>query len=464
MTVSRTADRLIAVKQVPPGRASDIEREAATLKRLAHPGVVRFVNVAETRDGGQALHTEFVSSDTWATRALIDPVERAQGVAALADVVADLHDLGIAHCRINPSHVLYGEDDRPVLCGLRLAAEATPENRGADLVALADLCCDPALERGPLAGKLSALADAARAGRLSTRELARRLDLLVNKRATAAQPGPVAGNGAGRRQGERSRRRSIVLVAAVLTASAVVLAAGMWSRRSQTVSTPATITDAAAVPPSATGGPTGSAPATPTDAVAVADSGGTSAADPPSPGGSTGADAATFGATATDPAADSGPSVPGAPGPGAAVEPSTAEPSPAGGSTSSGLSPVASAPLLPPIQVAADRRPVEGYAASRSATILEHGDILYGIGAPGDFVQTGDWDCDGQPTPAIIRPSTGHVVLFDAWPGPGQSISMPVRWEVDAPTGAEVVEHNGCDLLRVYTPSGSRLFDPMEHQ
>ena len=79
-------------------------------------------------------------------------------------------------------------------------------------------------------------------------------------------------------------------------------------------------------------------------------------------------------------------------------------------------------------------------------------------------MQTGDWDCDGQATPAIVRPSTGHVVLFDAWPAPDQSISMPVRWQVEAPTGAEAVSHGSCDLLRVYTTAGSKLFDPSEGQ
>ena len=128
---------------------------------------MRFVDVVDTPDGGRALHTEFVSSDTWATRPLTDSTERAAGVAALAAVVADLHDLGIAHCQLSPAHVLHGEDDRPVLCGLRLAAEASLSNRHADLVALADLCHDPGLEGGPLIPKLLSLADATRAGRLS---------------------------------------------------------------------------------------------------------------------------------------------------------------------------------------------------------------------------------------------------------------------------------------------------------
>ena len=97
------------------------------LKSLDHPGVVRFIGTVDTPDGGRAMHTEFVSSDTWATRPLTDPAERAAGVAALAAVVADLHDLGIAHCQLSTAHVLHGEDDRPVLCGLRLGRGGQPQ-------------------------------------------------------------------------------------------------------------------------------------------------------------------------------------------------------------------------------------------------------------------------------------------------------------------------------------------------
>ena len=120
--------------------------------------------------------------------------------------------------------------------------------------------------------------------------------------------------------------------------------------------------------------------------------------------------------------------------------------------------------LLSPTMSGTDRETTTGSAGHEVGTVLEHGGRLYGVGAPGDFVETGDWDCDGEPTPAIVRPSTGDIVLFNAWPAPHQSIAMPVRWEVDAPTGTEAVAHGACHLLRVYTPAGSRLFDPMEAQ
>ena len=438
MTVSRSADRLIAVKQVPAERAGDIEREAGMLKRLHHPGVVRFVDAVDTPGGGRALHTEFVSSDTWATRPLTDPAERAAGVAALAAVVADLHDLGIAHCQLSPAHVLHGEDDRPVLCGLRLAAEASLSNRHGDLVALAELCHDPGLEGGPLIPKLLSLADATRAGRLSARELARRLDLLLAKRSTAAEPIRAVGHGSGARLKNRSRRRSLMVAGALLAASAGALAVGIWSRGGQATSTPATIIDGAE-PRDETGNQAVGPAATGDTAAAVGLAASPTLASP-EPG-------------------FSAPMVPGSVGRSFGVAPDRV-----GGSVGGDPGSVPSGSPLPPTADFDDRGLPKNPSGNETGAVLEHGGHRYGVGAPGDFVQTGDWDCDGQATPVIVRPSTGHVVLFDAWPTPNQSISMPVRWQVEAPTGAEAVSHGSCDLLRVYTTAGSKLFDPSESQ
>ena len=516
VTVSRSGDRLIAVKQVPAAHVRNIEREAETLRRLDHPGVVRFVDLIETPDGGRALHTDFVNSYTWATRPFTDPTERAAGVAVLADVVADLHDTGLAHGQIDPSHVLHGDGDQPVLCGFRQATEATRDNRRQDLVALADLCHHPAQEPGPLAGKLSALADEARAGRLDVRELARRLAMVSDKRPAAVIPARAGRDRVDGPRSKRFQRRSLVVAAAVLGASAAVLATGVWTRGGQATSAPVTVVAGAAPPAvqasmevgetSEPGGGEATDVASPPIAVAAdsapaitentatgADTAATRGSFPPNPAVATSehpTDPADYGASSPpDPSAATGehptdPSatraspppntaaatgehptataatpasmIPGMFGPGV-----TAGPGLAGAVVGGAVNSAAGASLLPPTSSGGDRPPPDGLAGHEPGTVLEHGGRLYGVGAPGDFVETGDWDCDGEPTPAIVRPSTGDVVLFDAWPAPRQSISMPVRWEVDAPTGAEAVAHGFCDLLRVYTSAGSRLFDPM---
>ena len=423
VTVSRHGDRLIAIKQVGAERASEIDREARLLQRVDHPSVVRFVDLVETPDGGRALHTEFVSSDTWATRPLTDPAERAAKMAALAAAVADLHDVGLAHLRLAPGHVLHGEDDRPVLCGLARAGEATPDNRHADLAALADMCHDDDVARGPLASKLSSLADAARGGRLSARDLARRLDQLLAKRAPRPEPRPGAEPGRFDRI-RRAPRRAVHAGAALLVVAAGVVALIGWT------------------------------------------------SSRPSP--------AETGVAPAAPAASRDQAVP-APGPGAAPAAPTASrdqavpaPGPNGLATDAdSLQPVDSAPSMDAAS------PVLGHAlggdlprpdgpapveVDSAGAVLEHGGRKYAIGAEGDLVATGDWDCDGDATPAIVRPVTGDVVLFDGWPGPGETLSMPVRWNVETPVGVEVVHHDSCDLLRVLTASGSQLLDPRRMQ
>ena len=415
VTVSRSEGGLIAIKQVPAERAADIQREADLLRRLDHPGLVRFVDLVETADGGRALHTEFVNSDTWASRPLADPAERASGMAALAAVVADLHQLGVAHLRLTPPHVLHGENDLPVLCGLTSAAEATPENRHTDLAALADLCHDPALGRGALSGKLYSLADAAREGTLSARELARRLDTIATKRPTRAAPVRVAGGGVLESIKRRCRPMPLLRAGAVVVA---VLAAFVIGSRSGDPEPP----------------PGAAAPAQDEalDEVAGASQNLLDEYDPVN-GTSPVAEAELI--SKRDP---------------------TAQPEPVSErDLIAEADPVAMPdPITEPGRIAV--------SVQEAAAVIEHGGRRYAIGATGDFVEVGDWDCDGQATAAIVRPSTGGVVLFDAWPGPGETISLPERWSVDSPTGADAVAHGQCDLLRVYTTAGSKLFNPGE--
>jgi len=464
---------LIAVKQVRAAHARDIEREAETLQRLDHPGAVRFVDLVETPDHGRALHTEFVSSDTWSTRPITDPAERATSVAAVAEVVGDLHDMGFAHCQIDPSHVLHGDGDRPVLCGFRQAAEATPENRRGDLVAIADLCHDPTMEQGPLVTKLSDLADAARAGRLDVRELARRLAMVPDKRSTASELDQTAANATGRGQRARPKKpkkRLLVVAAAVLCAAAVVAAAGIRSRGQQAIA-PVTITDGAAPlsdPPSDPAGESLVAGVT----QAPGRAGAAPATSPGSPSATAGAStlasmipaipADGIAARPRPPGGNAGAGAPASMIPGIPADGIAARARPPGGNAGGVLNSTTGGSVPSPTSGGPDRELPTGNAGHEVGAVLEHGGHFYGVGAPGDFVETGDWDCDGEPTPAIVRPSTGDVVLFNAWPAAGRAISMPVRWEVNTPVGVEAVVHGSCHLLRIYTSAGSKLLDPME--
>jgi len=80
------------------------------------------------------------------------------------------------------------------------------------------------------------------------------------------------------------------------------------------------------------------------------------------------------------------------------------------------------------------------------------GDHRYRVGRPGDRRFVGDWDCDGEDSPALYRPRTGEAFVFDRW----ADGAAPSRVEqLDAGADADVVtDGHGCDHLvtRVSSP------------
>jgi eukaryotic-like serine/threonine-protein kinase len=113
----------------------DVERlrhEATVLRRAQHPGVVELVACREV-DGVTTLCTRFVGAHSLETSPPMVAEQAAATMAKLATTVADLHRLGIVHGRIDPSHVLLGPSGRPVLCGFTGASahtEVPPEGPG----------------------------------------------------------------------------------------------------------------------------------------------------------------------------------------------------------------------------------------------------------------------------------------------------------------------------------------------
>lgn len=480
VTISRSEDRLIAVKQAPAERAGEIEREAEVLRRLSHPGVVEIIDLRYGDDGAAALHTEFVGSDNWATRPLTDPVVRAGAAAALAAVVADLHDIGIAHRNLDGSHVLHGGGDRPVLCSFGRSGDAGPEHRREDLVALADLVWDETLAPGPVTGKLANLAASTRAGRLGARELARRLDRLVGD-SDLKPKGPRPGQGLGSDKKpepgpRRRRRRAVPATAAGLAVMAVAFTVVLGgSAGGQDPAGPA----AAVSSTDEDGGrPPGSAdqPLDLTGVSADASDGGSIAtaaesADAAAAGGA----AATSDTAATDRATDhtatGGPTtgraatetsgfavVGGVPGHTATGGPTTGRAA-TGGAATGGAATGAADPAYA-------NRPAtdsDGSAEPAAGLIHDRDGRRYAIGTEGDLVVIGDWDCDGVATPAIARPGTGQVAMFDRWPPPEATISesdASARRVVDDLIGVELERGDGpgtCDRLRVHTATRSHL-------
>ena len=483
VTISRSEDRLIAVKQAPAERAGEIEREAEILGKLSHPGVVEVIDLHRGGDGAAALHLEFVGSDNWATRPLTDPMARAGAGAALAAVVADLHDIGVAHRNLDGSHVLHGGDDRPVLCSFGRSGDASPEHRREDLVALADLVWDEALAPGPMTGKLADLAASTRSGRLGARELARRLDRLVGAPdqkpkgsqklkgnrpgpAIAAGPGPAQprtgqGLGSDQRPDPGPRRRALTATAAGLAVMAVVLTGLLGgSAGGHDRTAPAAAASAAGDGRDQLPGPADQPLGLEESSadVPATETGETAGATPAEPGKTAGETAsAEPGRAAVD---KSGSAAPGRTATRVSDSADTSQLTGTPDSAGTG----GAATGAPDFADASQPANEPGDSAEPAAGLIHNREgRRYAIGAEGDLVVIGDWDCDGEATPAIARTSTGHVVLFDRWPSPGATISesdASARRVVDDLIGVELEradEPGGCDRLRVHTATRSHL-------
>lgn len=76
------------------------------------------------------------------------------------------------------------------------------------------------------------------------------------------------------------------------------------------------------------------------------------------------------------------------------------------------------------------------------------GGLRFAVAQPGDAVAVGDWDCDGEATPAVLDPATGDLFVFDAWPtSPGGTLTVGARAAVPGAVAATAtdVDGDGCD-------------------
>jgi tRNA A-37 threonylcarbamoyl transferase component Bud32 len=147
MRVERHDDLVVKVAESRPDRRR-LEQEAAVLSAVAHPGVVRLVAVddSEDPDGPGRLSLQRVAGPSLAEIGPQPETLIAGWGAALATVLADLHDLGYVHGDVRPEHILIDGQGRPVLCGFgsarRLPAGEARTAMEADVRALADLVRD----------------------------------------------------------------------------------------------------------------------------------------------------------------------------------------------------------------------------------------------------------------------------------------------------------------------------------
>ena len=180
-------------RRVGPDGRDRLCRTAAHLERAAHPGVVRVVASRPWEDGWE-LVTEHGGLPVAAARWTSADDVAVLG-AAVATILADLHEREVVHGRLDASRILIGRSGTPVLCGL--AAPAGPGEvaaRPADDVAdLGRVLRD--LLAGVDAPGASEASGVSTHGRVGCAPLGARGD---RRRAAVA---PADGSAAGRRAG-----------------------------------------------------------------------------------------------------------------------------------------------------------------------------------------------------------------------------------------------------------------------
>lgn len=241
---------------------SDEERrrlgtEAAVLRLVAHPGVVRLACEEGAANGeGAAANGQDGPVPAGPDRLILhrvpgtplsevppQPPELVAGWgAALATVLADLHALGVVHGAVGADHVIIDDQGRPVLCGFGSARRLTADDHGreasVDVSALAGVllaCLEPGeaalrrlLVRWAAGRQRSAPDPASLARSLVARVPEARVDTPAP--AGPAQPAAAAGpasTGDRATAGERLRSAPAVIISAHPRLVAGALAAGI---------------------------------------------------------------------------------------------------------------------------------------------------------------------------------------------------------------------------------------------
>ena len=104
-----------------------------------------------------------------------------------------------------------------------------------------------------------------------------------------------------------------------------------------------------------------------------------------------------------------------------------------------------------------DRRDVDGDGCAEEIRIVPGfvsvDGTRYPVGAAGDQVAVGDWDCDGIATVALAQPG-GRVYLFEAWPQEEPLVGMLVA-ELPPPVELAGVARGACNELTVRYSEGT---------
>jgi hypothetical protein len=433
VTVALDAEGPIAVKTATG--ADDIARlrlEAERLERAAHPGLVLVVGPAPREDVDEA-QSDIQADVELRTRFAGDPVSHWTGSvasvaglgAAVAATLADLHDIGVVHGRLDPTHILVGDDGRPRLCGLSHLGGAEPHD---DVAALGRVL-GQVLERATAERRRSRpwLRGSGAAHRRALEQvIGRTLDPVPSRRPNArllattilaAVPG--AELPAGRPPSPRPERTYVPPDEELLDLvfSHELTDDERWAQAF------------------------GDDPPEPAEAV-----------DPePSPArderSSRARVAAGSGAVAVAAIAAGAMYVGGWGSRGSAARPDIVQPTTPAGH--------AECPA-----VAAPAADVDGDGCPEALVVgggtVSAGSVRWTLGEPGDLIAVGDWECDGRAAPALLRPATGDVFVFPGWAGESEPLTVAAR---DRLRGAVAIRgepaEDGCDDLVIDLGSGA---------
>lgn len=380
VTISTLVDELdgqaVVVKAASGASVDRLVREAERLRRASHPGVVEVI-----ASGPSAQGWELVTAH--AGRSLETGPPGVGGLAhlcaSLAATVADLHDLGVVHGRIDRSHVLRGEDGRAILCGFGPGSDGPPPTPSDDVAAIGHLLT-ALLGSAPVAEVFPERRWALRRSQAD----AHRRALLVLADHACAEPSTL--------------RPTARRLAAALSDLAPCSERAMVDQELAPTE-PSTSARGPGALDASTGPPTGAAEHR----------------------GLTVGRAGLFGGVGLALLLAAG------------LRSATSEQSMAVDQTSPGS---ATAPVIE----------VEGRVVSVDGQAYEVGD-------PGDEVVVGDWDCDGTPTPAVLRPRSGEVFTFDTW-GTGSEVVVGPAGHVPGAARLVVRQSEQCAELWVETAAG----------
>lgn len=374
---------MVFEKHAPPER---IAAEAAFLAQAPLPGVVEYVS----HDGSSLRTVRVDGHPLSASPTPFDCGEIAGLGAAVASILADLHDRGLAHGSLNADHVIISDSGAPVLCSL-----GRPGSPDGDVGALGGLLLDLVNARVK-----PAPADACR----DLRGLLTTPTWRWRRNGGPGVDGPNKQERALREVAERCRSdapRPAARAVAVALRDRVLDCRLPGAPRLETTGRPTAVPVLRAARPAPRPGGsvrTLSRRATTVAAVALA---------PP----------LLFAAVAS---ARSNARVRPTPAP--ATVPSPNPPAAARAPSPSTRAPTRVWPLpaCPPV-TAALHADVNGDGCDEPLShrdgVLEGAGIRFAVGTRSDVVATGDWGCSGTSTLALLRPSTGEVFVFDAWAG-----------------------------------------------